>query len=256
MEHLTLIDKDANETLEHHINKLAKAEGIDEKLKENNETEWVQAMNNIKNRAVEIVLKEIDVALHAGRDHARINLISAKEIEEILKECMVREERLKRMFENAVKETDENVCLLDKNLSPVFVEKEHPETEMLEEEHLKMLNEIEHLRKVIEDKDKELEELRKRLGYMKEAISDKNKCIVNLEKENKELREKYKALTDVHYVGKEECYEEEQNDCDIVALPSCYGNFDLANINCLECEEKVYCLSEKEKQTKEEKTNA
>ena len=59
LEHLTLIDKDANKTLEHHINKLAKAEGIDEKLKETNEMEWVQAMNNIKNRAEEIVLKEV-----------------------------------------------------------------------------------------------------------------------------------------------------------------------------------------------------
>lgn len=40
----------------------------------------------------EIVLKEIDVALNAGRDHARINLISAKEIEEILAECIRKEE--------------------------------------------------------------------------------------------------------------------------------------------------------------------
>lgn len=59
LEHLTLIDKDANKTLEYHISKLAKAEGIDEKLKETNEMEWVQAMNNIKNRAEEIVLKEV-----------------------------------------------------------------------------------------------------------------------------------------------------------------------------------------------------
>ena len=41
------------------VNKLAQAEGIDEKLKESNEMEWVQAMNNIKNRAEEIVLKEV-----------------------------------------------------------------------------------------------------------------------------------------------------------------------------------------------------
>ena len=59
LEHLTLIDKDANKTLEHHINKLAKAEVIDEKLKEANEMEWVQAMNNIKKRAEEIVLNEV-----------------------------------------------------------------------------------------------------------------------------------------------------------------------------------------------------
>ena len=59
LEHLTLIDKDANKTLEYHINQLAKAEGINEKLKETNEMEWVQAMNNIKNRAEEIVLSEL-----------------------------------------------------------------------------------------------------------------------------------------------------------------------------------------------------
>lgn len=168
----------------------------------------------------EIVLKEIDVALHAGRDHARINLISAKEIEEILAECMVREERLKRMFENILKETDKNVCDWDEDLSPVFVEKEHPETEMLEEEHERMLNEIEHLRLVIEDKENNLTQLRGHLEHLKETISIKNGQLnilisenSELEKENEELKEKYKALTTVHYVGKEEC-EEEQNDCD------------------------------------------
>lgn len=189
----------------------------------------------------EIVSKEISVGLSSGRDHARINLISAQEIEEILAECMVREERLKRMFENIVKESDENVCVLDENLSPVFVEKEHPETEMLE-------NEIESYILRLADKDKELEELRRHLEHLKETISDKDKCIFYLEKENKELREKYEALTTVHYVGKEECGEE-QNDCDIVALPSCYGSFDLTNIDCLKCKEKEYCLSEKEERT-------
>ena len=179
----------------------------------------------------EIVLKEIDVALHAGRDHARINLISAKEIEEILAECMVREERLKGMFENILKETDKNVCVLDENLSLVFVEKEHPETEMLE-------NDLEHLYEVVKDKDIELEELRKHLEYMKEAISIKNECIVNLEIENKELREKYEALTTVHYVGEEECEEE--------AMTSCFGKFDNRCINCIDgtCIYHEECLEE------------
>ena len=40
----------------------------------------------------EIVLKEIDVGLSSGRDHARINLISAQEISEILAECIRKEE--------------------------------------------------------------------------------------------------------------------------------------------------------------------
>ena len=41
------------------INQLAKQEKITEKLKENNQIEWVKSMNNIKNRAKEIIYKEI-----------------------------------------------------------------------------------------------------------------------------------------------------------------------------------------------------
>ena len=36
-----------------------KAEKVDENLKQNNQLEWVICMNNIKNRAEEIVLKEL-----------------------------------------------------------------------------------------------------------------------------------------------------------------------------------------------------
>ena len=59
LEHLTLIDKDASNRVSDMVNKLAQAEEIDENLKESNEIEWVQSMNNIKNRAEEIVLKEV-----------------------------------------------------------------------------------------------------------------------------------------------------------------------------------------------------
>ena len=41
------------------IKKLAADENINEQLKEHHQIEWVQAMNNIKNRAEEIVLNEI-----------------------------------------------------------------------------------------------------------------------------------------------------------------------------------------------------
>lgn len=58
-EHLASIDKDANKRLDYIISKLAKAEGIDEDLKRTNQMQWVQAMNNIKNRAEEIVLNEL-----------------------------------------------------------------------------------------------------------------------------------------------------------------------------------------------------
>ena len=38
---------------------MAKKEKITEELKANNQLEWVQKMNNIKNRAEEIVLNQI-----------------------------------------------------------------------------------------------------------------------------------------------------------------------------------------------------
>ena len=38
---------------------LAKKENINENLKQNNQLEWVKCMNNIKNRAEEIVLNEL-----------------------------------------------------------------------------------------------------------------------------------------------------------------------------------------------------
>ena len=42
-----------------NINELAKKENVDENLKQNNQLEWVRCMNNIKNRAEEIVLNEL-----------------------------------------------------------------------------------------------------------------------------------------------------------------------------------------------------
>ena len=41
------------------IKQFAKSEYVNEFLKEHHQMEWVQAMNNIKNRAEEIVLNEI-----------------------------------------------------------------------------------------------------------------------------------------------------------------------------------------------------
>lgn len=193
----------------------------------------------------EIVLKEIDVALHAGRDHARINLISAKEIEEILAECMVREERLTKMFESIVKESDGNVCVLDENLSPVFVEKEHSETEMIE-------GEIEHYIRIIEDKEREINDHHKHLDYMKESIAMKDeqiKCLLErnekLEKENKELREKHESRKDCFSLmrGCEEvCINcEDSKRCinavlkkeEQIKKPSCFGKFDDNCMNCI-----------------------
>lgn len=57
--HLSDIEKSTTKRVSCIINKFAKAEGIDEDLKRTNQLEWVQAMNNIKNKAEEIVYNEI-----------------------------------------------------------------------------------------------------------------------------------------------------------------------------------------------------
>ena len=59
LEHLIEVDKTANEREKNIINELAKKENVDESLKQKNQLEWVRCMNNIKNRAEEIVLKEL-----------------------------------------------------------------------------------------------------------------------------------------------------------------------------------------------------
>lgn len=57
--HLLDIDDECKERLNVLINKMKKEEMVTEKLKETNQMEWVGRMNNIKNRAEEIILNEI-----------------------------------------------------------------------------------------------------------------------------------------------------------------------------------------------------
>ena len=57
--HLADIEQSANERVNLIIKQLAAAENINEDLKCNNQLAWVQAMNNIKNRAEDIVYNEI-----------------------------------------------------------------------------------------------------------------------------------------------------------------------------------------------------
>ena len=57
--HLALIDEDSKKRVSDIVTKLAKTEGVNEDLKRTNQMEWVQAMNNIKNRAEETVLNEL-----------------------------------------------------------------------------------------------------------------------------------------------------------------------------------------------------
>ena len=57
--HLAEIDQACNERMETIIHAMAKQEGVTEALKAADQMEWVRRMNNIRNRAEEIVLHEL-----------------------------------------------------------------------------------------------------------------------------------------------------------------------------------------------------
>lgn len=57
--YLADIDTQARNKLDLLVTQLAEKEGINECLKAQNQLAWVRAMNNIRNRAEEIVLKEL-----------------------------------------------------------------------------------------------------------------------------------------------------------------------------------------------------
>ena len=57
--HLEEIDWQAQEMEQQLISQLAQQEGVTERLKAENQMEWVARMNNIRHRADEIVLNEL-----------------------------------------------------------------------------------------------------------------------------------------------------------------------------------------------------
>ena len=57
--YLREIDAQANEQLDALITQMARAEGITEQFKAENQLEWVRRMNSIRNRAEEIVYSEL-----------------------------------------------------------------------------------------------------------------------------------------------------------------------------------------------------
>ncbi len=57
--HLEEIDRHANEMFERLTTQLAKAEGVTEQLKAADQMEWLRRMNNIHNRATEIINNEL-----------------------------------------------------------------------------------------------------------------------------------------------------------------------------------------------------
>ena len=58
-EHLTDVDQICDERMEHLIRQMAEREDVTEVLKASDQMAWVGAMNNIRNRAEEIVLAEV-----------------------------------------------------------------------------------------------------------------------------------------------------------------------------------------------------
>ena len=57
--HLNEIDREANEMLRLLIEEMARAQGVTEQLKDENQLAWVESMNNIRNAAEEVVLRDI-----------------------------------------------------------------------------------------------------------------------------------------------------------------------------------------------------
>ena len=57
--YLADIDKQAEEMFFRLVNQLAEKEGVTEQLKAENQMLWVKRMNNIRNRATEIVNAEL-----------------------------------------------------------------------------------------------------------------------------------------------------------------------------------------------------
>ena len=58
-DYLLQLDRDAEETFSELVKRMAVQEGVTEKLKANNQMEWVSRMNNIRQRATEIVNHDI-----------------------------------------------------------------------------------------------------------------------------------------------------------------------------------------------------
>lgn len=57
--HLEEIDRQANEMMERLTTQMAQIEGVTEQFKAANQMEWVRRMNNIHNRAEEIVFSNL-----------------------------------------------------------------------------------------------------------------------------------------------------------------------------------------------------
>ena len=57
-DYLLQLDHDAQDTFNRLVKQMAEREGVTEKLKSENQMEWVGRMNNIRQRATEIINAE------------------------------------------------------------------------------------------------------------------------------------------------------------------------------------------------------
>ena len=58
-EHLNAVDDEAQERMDILMRQMMERQGITEELKARDQMEWVRAVNNIRDAAEEIVLKEL-----------------------------------------------------------------------------------------------------------------------------------------------------------------------------------------------------
>ena len=58
-DYLFQLDRDAEDMFNRLVNQMAKREGVTEKLKADNQMQWVGLMNNIRQRATEIINKDL-----------------------------------------------------------------------------------------------------------------------------------------------------------------------------------------------------
>ena len=58
-EHLLDVDRTAREQIEATVSKIAPLEGVTERLKAENQMEWLRRINSIRTRAEEIVIREV-----------------------------------------------------------------------------------------------------------------------------------------------------------------------------------------------------
>ncbi len=58
-QHCADVEKQANDMYDIIVEQLKESEGVTEKLKEDNQWEWIQKINNIQQRAKEIVCNEL-----------------------------------------------------------------------------------------------------------------------------------------------------------------------------------------------------